>query len=117
MKFSDVSYHLKKELELTDEEVNLFLEIVKTGMKSVDEISCIINSSHERAHKIILSLVEKKILLEYKPNYFESFHPKFAIINRYKNICEQKGFKFQKNLQIDNIATLLEPLYDDARTK
>jgi hypothetical protein len=57
------------------------------------------------------------MIIEYSVNLYETFHPRFAIINRYKKICLENNIVFKKNLLIDNLAIVLEKPFDAARTK
>ena len=57
------------------------------------------------------------MIIEYSKNLFESFHPRFAIINRYKRLCLEKNMPWKKNSLIDNLAIILEQPFEAARTK
>jgi len=56
------------------------------------------------------------LLMELSGEY-QTFHPKFSIVNAYRLQCQRTGIAFKKNVQIDNLATSLERLYESARTK
>ena len=36
------------------------------------------------------------MVIEYSSNMYETFHPRFAIINRYKRLCLEKVFPGKK---------------------
>jgi hypothetical protein len=57
------------------------------------------------------------MIIEFSKNLFESFHPRFAIINRYKRLCLEKDVPWSKNTMIDNLAIILEQPFEAARTK
>ena len=48
------------------------------------------------------------MIIEIKENEFQVLHPRFAIVNRYRRLCEEKNIQFKKNLKIDNIGIMLE---------
>lgn len=108
---------LKQNLELSDEESKIFLYIIIEGMKSIKEISDHYGIPINYCKKLIVSLISKNMLLEYSQDLYEVFHPRFAVINRYKRLCEKKNLEFKKNSLIDSLGLLLEHPYDIARTK
>lgn len=108
---------LKENLELSDQEAEIFLLIIFEGKKNLEEISSHFNYSLDNCKKIILSLISKGILLEYSNNLYESFHPRFVVTNRYKRLCYEKKIELQKNKIIDNLGLTLEKHYDSVRTK
>lgn len=107
----------KTELQLSDLEIKVFLLIISKGMISLEELSSNLDLDKSQCKKIIESLIVKNMIIEYSTNLFETFHPRFAIINRYKRLCIENKIAFQKNLIIDNLAIALEKLFDAARTK
>ena len=107
----------KSELELSDNDIEVFLLIVYNGMMTIDQISYNTNLSLHETKVTLDSLLSKNMILEYSKNLYESFHPKFAIINRYKNLCIERNMQFKKNMRIDNLGTVLTKPYDAARTK
>ena len=107
----------KTELQLSDLEIKVFLLIISKGMMSLEQLSSNLDLDKSQCKKIIESLIIKNMIIEYSTNLFETFHPRFAIINRYKRLCIENKNALQKNLIIDNLAIALEKLFDDARTK
>lgn len=108
---------IKVNLELTDQETAIFLLIIFEGKKTLKEISSNFNYPLDYSKKIILSLINKGILLEYSDNLYESFHPRFVVINRYKRLCYEKKIELKRNQIIDNLGLILERHYDTVRTK
>ena len=108
---------VKQNLELSDEETKIFMYIVFEGMKGIKEISDHCGITVNGSKKLIVSLISKNILLEYSQDVYEVFHPRFAVINRYKRLCEEKNVEFKKNSLIDSLGLFLEHPYDIARTK
>ncbi|MGD1835352.1 MAG: hypothetical protein ACPKQO_06485 [Nitrososphaeraceae archaeon] len=108
---------LASELELSDAESIIFFSIIKNGKMSSEQISHISHLPIKLVKYTIDSLISKGMILNYSNNLYETFHPRFAIINRYKRLCKEKNLKFSKNLKIDNLSAVLEKPFDVARTK
>jgi predicted transcriptional regulator len=83
----------------------------------LQHISLELNLDRSNCQEIIESLINKNMVIEYSSNVFETFHPRFAIINRYKRLCLEKDIPWKKNSVIDNLAVMLEQPFDAARTK
>ena len=98
-------------------EIKIFFLIINKGMMTLEQISINLDLDKLECKRTLESLINKKIIIEYSNNLFETFHPRFAIINRYKSLCIANNIAFQKNLLIDNLATALEKAFDAARTK
>ena len=86
-------------------------------MLRMDQISIELNLDKSYCREIIESLINKNMIIEFSKNLFESFHPRFAIINRYKRLCLEKDVPWSKNTMIDNLAIILEQPFEAARTK
>ncbi len=119
MRFLNNKYYniFKTELQLSDLEIKVFLLIINKGMMSLEQLSLNLDLDDIQCRKIIESLIIKNMVIEYSTNLFETFHPRFAIINRYKRLCIENKIPLQKNLIIDNLAIALEKPFDAARTK
>lgn len=119
MSFLNDKYYniFKRELQLSGLEIKVFLLIISKGMMSLEQLSSNLDLDKSRCKKIIESLIMKNMIIEYSTNLFETFHPRFAIINRYKRLCIENKIALQKNLIIDNLAISLEKPFDAARTK
>ena len=112
------SYNIfKKELQLTNMEIDFFLIIINKGMMNLEQLSVNLGLDKSQCKKIIESLIIKNMIIEYSTNVYETFHPRFAIINRYKRLCLENRIPLQKNLLIDNLANALEKPFNAARTK
>lgn len=105
------------DLQLSNLETKIFLLIISQGMLKIDQISIELNLDKSQCTEIIDSLINKNMIIEYSKNLFESFHPRFAIINRYKRLCLEKNMPWKKNSLIDNLAIILEQPFEAARTK
>lgn len=119
MLFLNANYHniFITDLQLSNLETKIFLLIISQGMLKIDQISIELNLDKSQCRKIIDSLINKNMIIEYSKNLFESFHPRFAIINRYKRLCLEKNMPWKKNSLIDNLAIILEQPFEAARTK
>lgn len=104
-------------LKLSKEESKTFVFIVKNGRKHMEKIAESLKFSEEVASKVANSLVEKGMIINISQSEYESLHPRFAISNRYRRLCEEDNIPFRKNLLIDNIGIVLELPFEDARTK
>ena len=97
-------------------EAQIFLYLITNGKTPLTKISIDLDFTLEKTADLLSSLIEKGLLLELSGEY-QTFHPKFSIINAYRLQCQRKGIAFKKNVQIDNLATSLERLHESARTK
>jgi predicted transcriptional regulator len=119
MLFLNANYHniFITDLQLSNLETKIFLLIISQGMLKIDQISIELNLDKSQCREIIDSLMNKNMIIEYSKNLFESFHPRFAIINRYKRLCLENNMPWKKNSLIDNLAIILEQPFEAARTK
>lgn len=58
--------------------------------------------------EISMELERKGMIIEITPRVFRSLHPRFAVVNRYRKVCEIKNIPFKKNVKIDNLAIMVE---------
>ena len=107
---------LISKINLSDIEAQIFLYLITNGKTPLTKISISLNLSLEKTADLLNSLIEKGLLLELSGEY-QTFHPKFSIINAYRLQCQKTGIAFKRNVQIDNLATSLERLHESARTK
>lgn len=107
---------LISKINLSDMEAQIFLYLITNGKTPLTKISISLNLSLEKTADLLNSLIEKGLLLELSGEY-QTFHPKFSIINAYRLQCQKTGIAFKRNVQIDNLATSLERLHESARTK
>ena len=107
---------LISKINLSDIEAQIFLYLITNGKTPLTKISISLNLSLEKTADLLNSLIEKGLLLELSGEY-QTFHPKFSIIDAYRLQCQKTGIAFKKNVQIDNLATSLERLHESARTK
>ena len=107
---------LISKINLTDEEAQIFIFLIVNGESTVTSISSALNLTLEESERQLSNLLEKGLILEMSGKY-QTFHPKFSIINAYRRYCQKMGIEFKKNLQIDSLASSLEKMQESARTK
>ena len=114
---SNVEEKLVSELRLSPIQTKVFILVVKNGKMSAETIAKKLEISDSVALETAQSLVELGGFIDMTPTEFESTHPRFAVVNMYKRMCQRENIPFKKNVLVDNISIILEKPYDDARTK
>lgn len=107
---------LKSKINLSDMEAQIFLFLVINGKTPLSKVSDVVKLDLDKTVELLNNLIEKGLLMELSGEY-QTFHPKFSIINAYRLHCQKIGIEFKKNIQIDNLATSLERIHESARTK
>lgn len=107
---------LMSKINLSDIEAQIFLYLIKNDKTSLEKISNDLNLSLKEAGQLLEDLVEKGLILELSGMY-QTFHPKFSIINAYRRHCMKMGIEFKKNVQVDSLASSIERMHESARTK
>jgi sugar-specific transcriptional regulator TrmB len=103
---------LQTELRLSKNESRLFLYLVKTGRRTIDQISADLNCSRHEANKTAQALVDLGMIVHISELAYMPLHPRFAIVNRYREICREDNVPFRRNVLIDNIGIVLEKYFD-----
>lgn len=111
-----IKAELISKINLSEMEAQIFLYLITNGKTTLAKISIALKFTPEKTLDLLSSLIEKGLLMELSGEY-QTFHPKFSIINAYRLQCQRRGIAFKKNVQIDNLATSLERLHESARTK
>ena len=109
--------NIVSELRLSPVQAKVYVLVVKKGKMSAQEIAQHLNISEDVAHQAATSLIQNGGFIDITKTEFESMHPRFAVVNMYRRMCERENIPFKKNLLVDNISIILEKPYDDARTK
>jgi predicted transcriptional regulator len=112
-----VEEKLVSELRLSSLQAKVFVLVVKKGKMSFQNIASNLGISEEEAEQIANSLIQMGGFIDITKTEFESTHPRFAVVNMYRRLCEREKIPFKKNQLVDNISIVLEKPYDDARTK
>jgi len=108
---------LVSELRLSPIQAKVFLLVVKNGKMSAETMAKELNIHNSLALETARSLIELGGFIDITKMEFESTHPRFAVVNMYRRMCQRENIQFKKNLLVDNISIVLEKPYDDARTK
>ncbi len=108
--------NLVANIDLSPIQAQIFLYLIINGRSSQATLSNRVNLSLEKTTKLLNDLIERGVILEISGEY-ETFHPKFSITNAYRLYCQRMGIPFKKNIQIDNLASVVEKIYESARTK
>ena len=112
-----VEGNIVSELRLTPIQTKVYVLVVKKGKMSAQDIAQNLGISEDEAHQAATSLIQNGGFIDITKTEFESMHPRFAVVNMYRRMCERENIPFKKNLLVDNISIVLEKPYDDARTK
>ena len=112
-----VEENIVSELRLTQIQTRVYVLVVKKGKMSAKDIAQNLGISEDEAHHAATSLIQNGGFIDITKTEFESMHPRFAVVNMYRRMCERENIPFKKNLLVDNISIVLEKPYDDARTK
>jgi len=108
---------LISELELSKQEVKLFILIIESGKINLEKISTRLGIASSEAFRTATSLIEKGMIIEVTSEVYQSLHPRFAISNGYRIRCQKNNIEYKKNTKVDNLGLLLELYYENARTK
>jgi hypothetical protein len=104
--------NLIDDLELCEKEAEIFLILIKEEKTSSENFKNLFKGITEEVIKNCKKLEQKGMIIEINKNEFQVLHPRFAIVNRYRRLCEEKNIQFKKNIKIDNIGIMLEKYQD-----
>ena len=108
---------LVSEVRLSPLQAKVFVLVVKKGKMTAEAIAKNLGISDSEALEAAKKLIDLGGFIDITKTEFESTHPRFAVVNMYKRMCQRENIQFKKNLLVDNISIVLEKPYDDARTK
>jgi predicted transcriptional regulator len=114
---NNVEEKLASELRLSPIQTKVFVLVIKNGKMSAETMAKKLEISDSVALETAQSLVELGGFIDITTTEFESTHPRFAVVNMYRRMCQRENIQFKKNTLVDNISIVLEKPYDDARTK
>lgn len=114
---NNVEEKLVSELRLSPIQTKVFVLIIKNGKMSAEAMAKKLEISDSVALETAQSLVELGGFIDITTTEFETTHPRFAVVNMYRRMCQRENIQFKKNALVDNISIVLEKPYDDARTK
>ena len=99
---------LIEQLQMNELETNIFLALMKSEKTTSPGFQENTNLAADQIIEISKSLEKKGMVIEVNKNEFRALHPRFAIVNRYRRICQANNILFKKNTLIDNIGIMLE---------
>ena len=101
---------LMEELQINNLGTDIFLALMKsektTSFGMQENLN--LNLAPDQIIEIAKSLESKGMVIEINKNEFQALHPRFAIVNRYRRICQENNIEFKKNTKIDNLGIMLE---------
>ena len=104
--------NIVENLELCEEEAEIFIALIKEEKTSTINFKKQFDTNPEKMIQNCRKLEQKGMIIEINENEFQALHPRFAIVNRYRRLCEEKNIQFKKNIKIDNIGIMLENYQD-----
>jgi sugar-specific transcriptional regulator TrmB len=99
---------LIEELQINNLETDIFLALMKSEKTTSFGMQENLNLAPDQIIEIAKSLESKGMVIEINKNEFRALHPRFAIVNRYRRICQENNIEFKKNTKIDNLGIMLE---------
>ncbi len=105
---SQIKTLLKEQLQMNELETDIFLALMKSEKTTSLGFHENTNLTVDQIIEISKSLEKKGMVIEVSKNEFRALHPRFAIVNRYRRICQANNILFKKNTLIDNIGIMLE---------
>jgi hypothetical protein len=105
------------ELDLAENDAFVFLYIVERGKSTIRRMSADLNIDEESVVSSIRTLRDHGMLFNMTSSEYETFHPRFSIVNGHRFKCDMLGVPFKKNIKVDLLGAILEARYEDARTK
>ena len=105
---SQIKTLLKEQLQMNELETDIFLALMKSEKTTSLGFHENTNLTVDQIIEISKSLEKKGMVIEINKNEFRALHPRFAIVNRYRRICQANNILFKKNTLIDNLGIMLE---------
>ena len=99
---------LMEQLQINELETDIFLALMKSEKTTSQGFQENTNLAADQIIEISKSLEGKGMVIEINKNEFRALHPRFAIVNRYRRICQANNILFKKNTKIDNLGIMLE---------
>ena len=99
---------LIEQLQMNELETDIFLALMKSEKTTSRGFQENTNLTADQIIEISKSLEKKGMIIEINKNEFRALHPRFAIVNRYRRICQVNNMLFKKNTIIDNLGIMLE---------
>jgi len=104
------------ELKVPRNEARVYMLLLSKGKMQKSNIASELKLDQKDVEQAIAGLLEKGACIEIGSEY-EALNPRFAITNMYRMMCYANNREVKRNIVVDQLATLLEKPYEDARTK
>ena len=105
---SQIKTLLKEQLQMNELETDIFLALMRSEKTTSHGFQEKTNLTVDQIVEISKGLENKGMVIEINKNEFRALHPRFAIVNRYRRICQANNILFKKNILIDNLGIMLE---------
>ncbi|HLE34601.1 MAG TPA: helix-turn-helix domain-containing protein [Nitrososphaerales archaeon] len=112
----DAEDSMVSELKVSLDEARVYLLLLNKGKMVKTRIAEELKLEQRNLEKSLTGLVEKGACIELGGEY-EALNPRFAITNMYRMMCYTNNIEVKRNVVVDQLATMLEKPYEDARTK
>jgi hypothetical protein len=99
---------LMEHLQLNELETDIFLALMRLEKTTSHGFQENTKLESDQIIEISKGLEKKGMVIEINKNEFRALHPRFAIVNRYRRICQVNNILFKKNTKIDNLGIMLE---------
>ncbi len=99
---------LMEHLQINELETEIFMALMKLEKTTSLGFQENTNLEPDKIIEISKGLEKKGMVIEINKNEFRALHPRFAIVNRYRRICQINNILFKKNTKIDNLGIMLE---------
>ena len=113
---NDAEDTLVSELKLPRDQARVYILLLSRGHMQKNKIANELKLEQENVEKAVVGLVEKGACIEIGSEY-EALNPRFAVTNMYRMMCYNSNQEVKRNKILDQLATILEKPYEDARTK
>lgn len=104
------------ELKVPRDEARVYMLLLSKGKMPKSKIASELQLEQNDVERAIVGLVEKGACIEISSEC-EALNPRFAITNMYRMMCYASNQEVKRNKIVDQLATILEKPYEDARTK
>jgi len=111
-----VEHHLISEIRLQPLESKMYLLVTMQGMMTAEDAAARLGISEQESKTLCEGMRSFGAFIDIGAKY-EAMHPRFAVVNMYRRMCEREGLQFGRNRTVDNIGVVLERYYESARTK
>lgn len=112
----DAEDAMVSELRVSREEARVYMLLLARGRMSSDRVASELKLDVDGVHNAIRKLVDDGACIEFGSEY-EALNPRFAITNIYRMMCYASKTEVKRNIAVDQLATILEKTYEDARAK